>query len=85
MLEFHTYATQDGDRHDGGDTRDAMAAGVRGDRWPEAVEVTRNLFDLQSEGAKWEQAKSYLECVFALGSAARPSSSGDAFKKPLIK
>lgn len=85
VLEFHTYAAQDGDRHDGGDTRDAMAAGVSGDRWPEAVEVTRNLFDLQSEGAKWEQAKGYLECVFALGNAARPSSPGEAFKKSLAR
>jgi hypothetical protein len=81
VLEFHTYAAQDGDRHDEGDTRDAMAAGVTRDRWPEAVEVTSNLFDLQREGARWAQAKSYLECVFALGSGARPSSPGDGFRR----
>lgn len=57
VLEFHTYAAQDGERHDEGDTRDAMAAGVTGDRWPEAVEVTSNLFYLQREGARWAQAK----------------------------
>lgn len=81
VLEFHTYAAQDGDLHDGGDTRESMAAGASQDRWPEAVEVTRNLFDLQSEGASWKQAQSYLQCVFALSDKARPSSPGDEFKK----
>ncbi|RYE43008.1 MAG: hypothetical protein EOP24_30340 [Hyphomicrobiales bacterium] len=78
IVEFHAYGAQDGALHDHDDSREAMTA-VAMDRWPEAVEVTRNLFELHSDGAKWAGASSYLQCVFTLSDERRASSPGDAY------
>ncbi|MNW20740.1 hypothetical protein D3C71_2212770 [compost metagenome] len=51
------------------------------ERWPEAVEVTRNLFELQSDGAKWADASSYLQCVFTLSDRRRVSSPGETYRR----
>ena len=80
IVEFHSYGAQDGALHDHDDRRDAMTA-VAKDRWPEAVEVTRNLFELQSDGVKWADASPYLQCVFALSEKRRSSSPGEAYRR----
>lgn len=80
IVEFHAYGAQDGTLHDHDDSRQAMTA-VAKDRWPEAVEVTRNLFELQSDGAKWSDASDYLQCVFALSDRRRASSPGEAYRR----
>ena len=54
---------------------------VAQDRWPEAVQVTRNLFELQSDGAKWADASSYLQCVFTLSERRRSSSPGETYRR----
>lgn len=54
---------------------------VAKDRWPEAVEVTRNLFELHSDGATWADARNYLQCVFALSDNHRVSSPGDGYRR----
>jgi hypothetical protein len=51
------------------------------DRWPDAVDVTRNLFELQSDGAQWADASRYLQCVFALSDRSRASSPGEAYRR----
>ena len=80
IVEFHSYGAQDGALHDHDDSREAMTA-VAHDRWPEAVQVTRNLFELQSDGAKWADASSYLQCVFTLSERRRSSSPGETYRR----
>lgn len=80
LVEFHAYGAQDGALHDHDDSREAMTA-VAKDRWPEAVEVTRNLFELHSDGAKWADASNYLQCVFALSDDYRVSSPGEGYRR----
>lgn len=78
IIEFHAYSAQDGTLHDHDDSREAMTA-VSNDRWPEAVEVTRNLFELNSDNASWTKASSYLQCVFSLSEQRRDSSPGSNY------
>lgn len=80
IVEFHTYGAQDGAKHDEGDHRSAMATGAR-DRWPDAVEATKQLFELYNANAPWETARPYLECLFDLSAASRPASPGEAFRR----
>jgi len=80
VVEFHAYGPQDGKLHDHDDSRDAMTSGSL-DRWPEAVEATRNLFELHSDGAKWEQASVYMQCLFQLSATRRPSSAGESYRR----
>lgn len=80
IVEFHAYGVQDGVLHDHEDSRDAMTA-VATERWPEAVDVTRNLFELHSDGAQWSDASSYLQCVFTLSDHRRASSPGDMYRR----
>lgn len=80
VIEFHAYGAQDGTLHDHDDSRQAMASGPQ-DRWPEAVEATRNLFELQADGAKWAQADSYVQCLFQLSDQRRNSSPGEIYRR----
>lgn len=80
IVEFHAYGAQDGTLHDHDDSREAMTATAK-DRWPEAVEVTRNLFELHSDGAKWADASNYLQCVFTLSDHRRVSSPGETYRR----
>ena len=80
IVEFHAYGSQDGALHDHDDSREAMAA-VAQQRWPEAVEVTRNLFELHADGAKWADASTYLQCVFTVSDHRRASSPGHAYRR----
>ena len=78
IVEFHAYGAQDGALHDSGDTREAMVA-VSKDRWPEAVDVTRNLFELKADNASWATVGPYLQCVFSLSEQRRDSSPGSHY------
>jgi len=80
IVEFHAYGAQDGVLHDHGDSREAMTA-VAKERWPEAVDVTRNLFELHSDGAKWADASSYMQCIFELSDVRRLSSPGESYRR----
>ena len=80
IVEFHAYGAQDGVLHDHDDSRAAMTV-VATERWPEAVDVTRNLFELHSDGAKWADASSYMQCVFTLSDRRRTSSPGDIYRR----
>ncbi len=80
IVEFHTYGAQDGKKHDEGDYRSAMAIGSR-DRWPDAVEATRVLFEFYNANATWETARPYVECLFELSPKNRPASPGEHFRR----
>lgn len=79
VLEFHTYGAQDGALHDDGDSRTAMTVGSSADRWPLAVEATRNLASYK--GRKWDEVSPYMQCLFDLSPDARRSSPGKEFKR----
>jgi len=80
IVQFHTYAAQDGHKHDAGDQRVAMAAGAR-ESWPDAVEATKALFKLYDSNATWESARPYVECLFDLSPNRLPSAPGDNFRR----
>lgn len=70
---FHSYASQDSAEHDHEDRRDAMTEAAK-DRWPDAVEATRQFSAFYESGATWEVVRPYAECVFSL--ADKPTASG---------
>lgn len=80
IVEFHSYGGQDGHKHDARDARVALL-GSDENRWPDAVEATRRLFELKDAHASWETAKPYVECLLELSPDHRPSSSGTEFKR----
>lgn len=80
VIEFHAYGAQDGALHDHGDSREAMTLGSA-DRWPEAVEATRHLFELHADGAKWSKASMYMQCLFQLSDNRRHSSPGALYQR----
>ena len=80
IVEFHSYAAQDGHKHDARDSRNALVANSQ-QRWPDAVEATRRLFELHDARASWESARGYLECVVDLSPDHRPSSPGNEFRR----
>ncbi len=80
-VEFHTYGAQDGTLHDEQDSRIALASNRSPDRWPLAVDATRNLVSLREAGAKWADAKTYMACLFELSEKANVSSPGELFKR----
>ncbi|WP_245598088.1 hypothetical protein [Ottowia thiooxydans] len=81
IVEFHTYGAQDGTLHDHGDEREAMIAGEGPNDWPSAILATRQLFELNQDGAKWADARTYVECLFELSENRKPASPGDAFRR----
>lgn len=79
IVEFHSYAGQDGKKHDAFDRRSALVASAHeASRYPAAVEATRHLADLY--GAKWTEVDPYMRCLFALSATTKASSAGDAFR-----
>lgn len=83
IKEFHTYGSQDGTKHDHGDSRESMVAGSTEDLWPFAVLASRQLFAMRNSNNRlpWEQAKSYLQCLFDLAPEPNPASAGSEFVK----
>lgn len=84
VVEFHAYAAQDGGLHDHDDRREAMTAGPP-DEWPEAVVVTRNLFEQRADGVKWKDASAYMQCLFTLSDTRRHSSPGEAYRRQRVQ
>lgn len=81
VQEFHTYGAQDGGLHDSQDSRDAMTRVSAADRWPDAVEASRNLFQYHDEGARWSEVEPYMHCLFELADERKDSSPGDAYRR----
>lgn len=81
IIEFHTYGAQDGALHDHGDERQAMVIGEGPNDLPSAILATKQLFDLNQDGAKWADVRAYAECLFELSSERKPASPGDAFRR----
>jgi hypothetical protein len=76
IVEFHSYANQDARKHDLEDERDAMASSAA-DRWPEAVEASRQLFRFRKRWADWDKVvRPYMECIFDVSNPDAVSSSG---------
>lgn len=81
IVEFHSYAEQDGGLHDHEDSRDALVGSVIGEDWPLAVEATRHLFELHDARADWDKVRPYVECLFTVTPDAAVSSGGKAFTR----
>lgn len=81
IKEFHTYGSQDGTKHDHGDSRDSMIGGSTEDLLPFAVQASRQLFKMRNDNNRlpWEQAKSYMKCLFELAPEPNPASAGLEF------
>lgn len=80
IIEFHNYGDQDGHKHDLKDARAALVE-PRRERWPDAVEATRALYELKDIHATWDVAMPQIECLFDLSPEHRPSSSGADFNR----
>lgn len=78
--EFHTYGSQDSNEHDAEDSRTAMAMAAT-EAFPDAVEITKQLFLLYDDNAPWERARHLFSCVFELSASPRPSSPGPFRKR----
>ncbi|CAM5789654.1 hypothetical protein ACFOHU_00220 [Ottowia pentelensis] len=79
VVEFHSYPHQDARKHGRADQPDALAAHLAGPR-PHVIDVVGTLAALWRAGVPWDDARPYLECVFALAPDARPSSAGDDYQ-----
>ncbi|MBX3717039.1 MAG: hypothetical protein KF738_13650 [Burkholderiales bacterium] len=75
VVEFHNYGSQDSNKHDHGDSREAMSESAFGSD-PDVVEVARQLYEYWDSNASWDQVKPYFECVFDLSPQSRNSSAG---------
>ena len=79
IREFHSYPKQDSHRHGKADATGALQAHEMGTS-PNVVEVVRMLGVLWGSRAAWNDARAYLNCVFALAPDVRPSSPGENFR-----
>ena len=81
VIEFHTYAAQDGKLHDAQDSRKAMVRTSAADHWPDAVEATRHLAQYYDEHASWSGVQPYMQCLFELADDRRDSSPGESYRR----
>ena len=81
VIEFHTYGAQDGGLHDDEDTREAMVRASAADRWPDAVEATRNLAQFYEDRAPWADVQPYVQCLFELADERKDSSPGEPYRR----
>lgn len=81
VVEFHNYGAQDGALHDAQDSREAMTRVSIANRWPDAVEATRNLVQLYEDRANWSEVQPYMQCLFELAETPRESSPGDPYRR----
>ncbi|UCV01575.1 hypothetical protein KI609_19225 [Acidovorax radicis] len=81
IVELHTYGAQDGGLHDEQDTRDAMTRVSAADKWPDAVEATRNLARFYDDRAKWTDVQPYMQCLFELADERKDSSPGEPYRR----
>jgi hypothetical protein len=80
IVEFHSYAHQDGHKHAEFDKREAFEQGTLNDK-PDVVLVGRQLLDFYNNNAKWETVRPYFECVFAIVDDSTPATAGEEFTK----
>lgn len=80
IIEFHSYGKQDSAKHAIDDSRYAFSAHWT-DAKPNVIHVGQELYSQFRQKSSWEEAKPYIECVFALDIQARPSTSGDRYLK----
>lgn len=81
IVEFHTYGAQDGSLHDEQDSREAMTRVSAADRWPDAVEATRNLSRFYEDRARWSEVQPYMQCLFELADERNDSSPGEPYRR----
>ena len=81
IIEFHTYAAQDGGLHDEQDRREAMVKMSVADRWPDPVDATHQLAQYSGVGAKWAEVEPYMHCLFELADDRRGASPGDLYRR----
>jgi hypothetical protein len=81
IVEFHTYGAQDGGLHDEQDSREAMTRVSAADRWPDAVEATRNLSRFYEDRARWADVQPYIQCLFELADERKDSSPGQPYRR----
>lgn len=80
IIEFHSYVNQNPEKHGGDDERNAFSK-----HWSSS---TPNVVDIGSElnryfvrRATWEEVKPYVECIFALDTEVKKSSSGEKYAR----
>ena len=81
IVEFHTDGAQDGSLHDEQDSRKAMTRVRATDRWPDAVEATRNLSRFYEDRARWSEVQPYMQCLFELAVGRKDSSPGEQYRR----
>jgi hypothetical protein len=80
IREFHSYTKQDAAKHGDADHRAAFAAGWARGR-PHVIQVGMWLREYWEKGAKWEEVKPYVECIFAIDDPSTPASPGPFVKE----
>lgn len=78
IREFHSYPRQDSHRHGLADKLGALQQ-HEGSANPNVIDVVSTLGILWRAAAPWDEARTYLDCVFRLAPDARPSSPGERF------
>ena len=81
IVEFHSYAEQDHEKHKEADSADAAQSHRRLTQ-PNVITAGIYLRVLRDRPASWPEVSQYLsDCVFRLDSAAKRASAGDSFGK----
>ena len=78
ILEFHSYAHQDGHKHARADTSKAFDDERQTDN-PSVVPVGRPLRDFFQSRASWKTVKPYFDCIFAVVNPDAEASPGAEF------
>lgn len=78
IVEFHSYAHQDGHKHAEFDTRAAFEQETLADK-PNVVLVGQPLREFFEQRAGWDTVKPYFECVFAIVDPSTKASPGAEF------
>jgi hypothetical protein len=79
IREFHSYPRQDSHKHGLADELAALRT-HESTTSPNVIDVVSTLGILWRSQVPWDEARRYLECVFALAPDARPSSPGDSYQ-----
>lgn len=83
IVEFHTYAAQDGKLHDAEDARTALVGGSVAQGWPQAVVASRELARLYQDRTSWDTAKQYIQCLFETVENPTNASPGKEFERTM--
>jgi hypothetical protein len=77
ILEFHSYGHQDEEKHKEMDSRKSFLRTLGNPI--NVVTIGRPLVELHQNGARWEDVRAYLECIFAIANPGAPSGPGKAY------